>query len=231
MARRRNNAQGGYRRGDDSRQRIVEAALDVFGHYGFDGATTRRLAEAAEVNLAAIPYYFGGKEGLYRAVAEHVLENIRARQAPFAAKARQAAADPDLAPGDALTLLLQLLDGLAAMVLGAREADRWAHFMIREQMDPTPAFEILYAGFLEPMHRLCSTLVARVRGLEPDDPDAVIAASTLIGQIMVFRAARATVLRRLGWDGYSENRIEQVKAVVRRHARAILGPDAEEATS
>lgn len=222
-------SQGGSQRGEDSRRRIVEAALDVFGHYGFEGATTRRLAVAARVNLAAIPYYFGNKEGLYRAVAEHVADSVRARQEPLAVEAMQAVAGPGLTPAAALSLLERLLDGLAAMILGAEDADRWAHFMIREQMDPTPAFDILYDRFLGPMHRLATALVARIRGLAPDDPEAAITASTLVGQVMVFRAARATVARRLGWNDYTDARIQRVQAAVRSNVRAILGPAAEAA--
>ena len=54
--RRRAPQQTANQRRDDSRQRLIEAALDVFGLYGFEGASTRLLAERANVNLAAIPY-------------------------------------------------------------------------------------------------------------------------------------------------------------------------------
>jgi AcrR family transcriptional regulator len=53
----------------DSRQRILEAALDLFGERGLTGTTVRDIAAAAKVNVAAISYHFGGKDELYRAVA------------------------------------------------------------------------------------------------------------------------------------------------------------------
>ncbi len=56
----------------DARQRLIDAGLEIFGTYNLEGATTRQLAEHAGVNQAAIPYYFGGKEGLYFAVIEHL---------------------------------------------------------------------------------------------------------------------------------------------------------------
>ena len=52
-------------RGAETRQRLVEAALDVFGRYGFEGATTRQIAREAKANLAAIVYHFGSKEALH----------------------------------------------------------------------------------------------------------------------------------------------------------------------
>ena len=50
------------------RGRILEAARELFARRGFDGASTRDIAERAGVNLAMLGYYYGGKELLYRRV-------------------------------------------------------------------------------------------------------------------------------------------------------------------
>ncbi|WBU63550.1 TetR/AcrR family transcriptional regulator [Paracoccus aerodenitrificans] len=49
------------------RDLIMDAAGRVFGSVGFDGATTRGIAEAAGVNLGLIHYYFGNKRALFEA--------------------------------------------------------------------------------------------------------------------------------------------------------------------
>lgn len=54
--------------GEQSRERLLHAALNLFAHQGFAKTSTREIAEAAGTNLAAIKYYFGDKAGLYRAV-------------------------------------------------------------------------------------------------------------------------------------------------------------------
>jgi len=51
-------------RGEDTRRRILETAIEVFAREGYEGTSTRELAAAAGVNLPAIQYYFGSKEGL-----------------------------------------------------------------------------------------------------------------------------------------------------------------------
>ena len=56
----------------DAKRRLIQAGLEIFGIYNLEGATTRQLAERAGTNQAAIPYYFGGKEGLYLAVVQHL---------------------------------------------------------------------------------------------------------------------------------------------------------------
>jgi AcrR family transcriptional regulator len=51
----------------DARSRLVLAALRLFAEKGYEGATTRDIAELAGANISAIRYYFGDKAGLYRA--------------------------------------------------------------------------------------------------------------------------------------------------------------------
>ena len=53
--------------GVEARNRLLAAALKLFAEKGFANTSTRQLAAAAGVNIAAISYYFGDKAGLYRA--------------------------------------------------------------------------------------------------------------------------------------------------------------------
>jgi TetR/AcrR family transcriptional regulator len=52
---------------------ILAAAEKVFAEHGFEGATMASLAAAAGLPKANLHYYFGTKEGLYRAVLERIL--------------------------------------------------------------------------------------------------------------------------------------------------------------
>src|SRR5580692_403371 len=63
-------------RADQTRSRILDAALAEFGSNGLAGARTERIAEAAGVNKALIYYYFQGKEDLYAAALESVAARI-----------------------------------------------------------------------------------------------------------------------------------------------------------
>jgi AcrR family transcriptional regulator len=55
---------------DDTRQRILVAAAQVFAEKGYARATTRLLAEAAGVNEVTLFRHFGSKEGLFAAIIE-----------------------------------------------------------------------------------------------------------------------------------------------------------------
>lgn len=54
-------------------QRILETAIGLFAERGFDQTSVRDITQAAEVNLAAINYHFGSRDGLIEAVAERYL--------------------------------------------------------------------------------------------------------------------------------------------------------------
>ncbi|MFC8565281.1 TetR/AcrR family transcriptional regulator [Streptomyces sp. NPDC057245] len=58
-------------RSDQTRQRVIEAAIGLLARGGRDAVTTRAVAEAAGLQPPAIYRLFGDKEGLLDAVAEH----------------------------------------------------------------------------------------------------------------------------------------------------------------
>ena len=63
----------------NTRGRLIEAGVDVFGKHGFDAATTRMIAQKAGVNIAAISYYFNGKEGLYHTVVSYITGKLESQ--------------------------------------------------------------------------------------------------------------------------------------------------------
>jgi TetR/AcrR family transcriptional regulator len=65
-----------------SRQQLLAAALDEFAAKGYAGARVQDIADRAGVNKQLIPYYFGGKEGLYQALAQSWLDQEAAFAGP-----------------------------------------------------------------------------------------------------------------------------------------------------
>ena len=56
------------------RERLLSVAIERFGESGFEGASTRDIAQAADTAMSSITYHFGGKEGLYLACADFIAE-------------------------------------------------------------------------------------------------------------------------------------------------------------
>jgi TetR/AcrR family transcriptional regulator len=55
------------------RERLLQAARELFLRYGYRAVSSRQIGAAAGVNFAMIRYYFGGKPGLYREILQGVL--------------------------------------------------------------------------------------------------------------------------------------------------------------
>ncbi|HEY1208604.1 MAG TPA: TetR/AcrR family transcriptional regulator [Terracidiphilus sp.] len=64
-------------RADQTRARILDAAVRQFSENGLAGARTEQIAEEAGVNKALLYYYFKSKEDLYAAALEFVFEGIQ----------------------------------------------------------------------------------------------------------------------------------------------------------
>jgi AcrR family transcriptional regulator len=64
----------------DRRKQILDVAMRLFARQGFQGTTTRQIAEAARVNEAIIFRHFPTKDDLYWAVIEHKIESGNGRE-------------------------------------------------------------------------------------------------------------------------------------------------------
>ncbi|MBV9757149.1 MAG: CerR family C-terminal domain-containing protein [Alphaproteobacteria bacterium] len=217
---------GGNQRGEDTRQRILETALVLFGAEGFDGASTRELAERAGVNLPAIQYYFGSKEGLYRAVVEQIAGHIETRLAPLASRIR-AALTVGSGREDILGLLCELLDLIVAMILDDTLPDRESRrrFFARTEFEPMVAADALQDCMVGNVLRPCAALVGRLVSRPADDEGVLMRAIALLGQAKGFNSCGAE--RMLGWDTIGADRVRAVQALLREHTRAVFAATGE----
>lgn len=145
---------------EDTRQRLLNAGLRLFANQGYAQTSTRELAEAAQVNVAAISYHFGDKAGLYRAVFLEPMGSPEADIALFTQASRS------------------LRDALSAFYAGFLEPLRQGdaarlciklHF--REWLEPTGMWEEELRSSIAPMHHALLAVLQQSMGLPAPDPD------------------------------------------------------------
>lgn len=56
------------KRQQGTKERLLDAAECLFAEHGYTGTSLRMISQQASVNIASANYYFGGKEGLWKAV-------------------------------------------------------------------------------------------------------------------------------------------------------------------
>jgi TetR/AcrR family transcriptional regulator, regulator of cefoperazone and chloramphenicol sensitivity len=66
---------------DSMKARILTKARQVFGQYGYHGATTRMIAEEVGIDISTLYYHWGEKRDLYEAVILDVNEDLRIKLA------------------------------------------------------------------------------------------------------------------------------------------------------
>lgn len=214
-------------RGDEAREALITAAIAVFGERGFSAASTRSIAQAAGANAAMISYYFGGKQGLYRAAVAHIAEQIGTHMRPVAERVAAARGDREAAPAQAtdrrrvFELVWELVDALLTLLCSER-SEAWARLILREQQEPSEAFDILFQGIMVRVLGVLAMLVADLDGARRPGEVHRLRALTVMGHALVFRAGRAATLRFMGWNTLGEPELEAIRQVVRLNLTRML---------
>ncbi|MEO1171444.1 MAG: helix-turn-helix domain-containing protein [Myxococcota bacterium] len=64
-------------KGDNARDRILDAARSAFAAKGFSAATVREIAESAAVAKPMVFYYFNSKDSLFESVVGDAIETVK----------------------------------------------------------------------------------------------------------------------------------------------------------
>jgi len=214
-------------RGDTTRRALIEAALVEFARDGFHAASTREIARSSGANQALIGYHFGGKEGLYLAVFQFIAEQIQARVGSaivpietYLAELRDDKALTKAEREQCIAHFMRLVEGMVHLHTDPHTMP-WAQLILREQRSPTKAFDILYEGF---MNRYLSLVTRLLQRLRPDlsRDEAALSVMTILGQILVFRIARSTLLRHMNWQDIGPSEAEMIIQQIKANLTAML---------
>lgn len=208
-------------KGAVAREKMLQAALVVFGQHGFDGATTRMLATEANMNLGAIPYYFGSKEDLYAQAADYLASFIHDRQAD---RLQQLEAQAKATTDKVILcdLVVAFLVGQAQIVLMENIPTSWMHFLLKALSDKGQAFECLNRRVIEPAQSVLTGIVGRIIGRSHDDPVTRTVAFLGIHQALYIRLADSMLMQRMGWDQITPERIDALLQTIGQAIRAQL---------
>jgi AcrR family transcriptional regulator len=183
------------------RDRILEAAGETFAEYGYRGATVRRICERAGVNIAAINYYFGGKERLYSEVLKHWSEYALKKYPLLLGLGEEARAEEQL-KAFVRSLLFRLLD---------KGKPAWfGKLMAREMTEPTRAFERLVKEIVRPRDRILASIVQRMVGTPVSEERIRLCCASILGQCIYYYDARAIMMKLYRRDVSKVDEIERI---------------------
>ena len=164
--------------GVEARTRLLDAALVLFADKGFAKTSTREIAQAAQVNVASISYYFGDKAGLYRAVWTDPRCNPDCNAGAYA--------DADIPLADALRfMLLGFVEPLKQGVL----TQRFMKLHFREMLEPTGVWQQEIDNNIKPSHMALVSLLCRHLGVTQADDDVHRLCFSIAGLGMMLHVA------------------------------------------
>jgi TetR/AcrR family transcriptional regulator, regulator of cefoperazone and chloramphenicol sensitivity len=197
---------------DDTQQRLIEAAGQVFAAKGYEGATVRDICQQAGVNIAAVNYYFRDKERLY-------IESVKAacdrqtKQIPL----------PDWPPGTPpLVRLCDFIRTLANRMLGEQDVHWPRQLFLREMAQPTAACAELVRDHIRPMCELLSGILGE---LLPEVPEAKrrLIGFSMVGQCVFYRVASPIVALLVGDEEYRTYDAKMLAEHITKFSLAALG--------
>lgn len=207
-------------RGEETRRRVLDAALRIFAEVGYEAAHTRQIAEEARVKLPTIAYYFGSKEGLFRAVIEHIASQYQKRMEPIAARVRASLLDPAVPRETLLDLLCELLETFVAVMFSPAVPKSWRQILVRTEVESVSGLDALRNCIRAETVHPCKALIARLAGEPESGETTLMRAAALLGQINIF--SKPQVMQGLGWTDYTKERVEAIQSIVCGNARAIF---------
>lgn len=115
-----------------TRERLLDAAEQLFAREGFAGTSIRAITRAAGCNLAAVSYHFGGKTELYREVLRRRLGALRSQRIASVRRTLvEGARQPSIE-----AVLRAFADAFLEPLVGASGGRRLVVLLGRELLDP-----------------------------------------------------------------------------------------------
>jgi AcrR family transcriptional regulator len=194
---------------EDTRERIIRAAGEVFGQHGFDGTTIRQITRRAGVNVAAVNYHFRDKGELYlRVLREAKCVASELSVAKFRGKPEE-----------------QLRGFIFAFVERLLDPARppWhVQVITQEMMRPTPALDLLVREMTEPIFRQVRDLVSAVAGRRLSNSTLDLLASSIIGQCLFYVRSRPMIERLAPELSGGPDRIQRIAEHIATFSLAAL---------
>ncbi|MFM2399234.1 MAG: hypothetical protein RL341_1391 [Pseudomonadota bacterium] len=173
---------------DDPRTRLFLTAIRIFADKGYANASTREICAAANVNVAAIHYYFGDKAGLYRAVFLSPVREL--------VNAGVEASREDMPLEQAMRGLYQTFIRLIA---SQGEAEQLMRLHMREMLEPSGLIGDALPEIIAPHHNALVRVICRALDLPAPDVDVQRLVFSVMGMINIYCTDQA-ILKSLAPD-------------------------------
>lgn len=208
--------------------RLIEAAEGLFCLHGFKDTGVREIASSADCNVAAINYYFGGKDKLYIEVWRRRLVAMRETRIASIRKVMSEGGPPnleELLKSYAESFLEPLIESQG--LKNGQGRCRFVDLMVREMIDPHLPADLFVSEMVSPVTKVMTeALRSLCPWLKPPVIQYIIL--SIVGQLVHAVVVRQMFERCESCDIPRLDAEEMVSHIVRFSAAGIRGYDSGE---
>ena len=194
-----------------TRERILKIALHEFALKGYRQTTTRDILTKADANIAAISYYFGNKDNLYTEILKTILEKLGHILEDIAEQVT-----PDLNPKKSGQVLKAFIHKLVSLVCSDKVDADMCMIYIREYMNPSPQYKVLFADFNNLYRGIFIDLLIRAHKKKLAFHEASLSAVMVFSFIFTLYTRRNMIQESMGWTDYSESVQNELESMLYR---------------
>ncbi len=157
--------------GQETRQRLLDAAARVFAAKGFWEATTSEICRAAQTNAASVNYYFNSKESLYVESWRHTFEQSLETHPPDGGIPADASPEERL-EGRIRSLMHRIID-----------EDSYSFDIVHKEMaNPTGLLSDVMRSSIDPIREGMAAIVRELLGDAATDENVRLCRMSIISQ-------------------------------------------------
>jgi AcrR family transcriptional regulator len=165
----------------ETRQRLLDAAGELFAEKGFRLAGTREICRKAGTDIAAIHYHFGNKENLYEAVLRYA-DNLLVDAIPTFAASRSREAR-----------LKEMIEWVLAQCFAQGQPEwRW-RFIEQATVTLTPGLRAFFNSKILPLYQALDSICRDFLGKDASQQQVRFATRSILGQCFYYRHFRVLI--------------------------------------
>lgn len=199
-----------------TKDKIIEAAIHEFAEKGYEQATTRDILDQAGANVAAINYYFKGKQGLYVEILLHIVEIVREQfKDIYPQYLLLKATMPN--PEKSREILKICIRKFVELICSDKFSVDLGMIYIHEYTKASPYFETLSKGLNEIYFPIATTLLKDASEGTLTEKEANLQTVMLFSQIFSVLTRKEVILKTMEWQDYNEDAINEILSIIYRN--------------
>ncbi len=202
---------------------ILGVAIPLFAERPFDAVSTRQIAKKAGVNLSAISYHFGNKEGLYTAIFEKIVEDLAPVRKGFKTLIDSHIDYLDGNPKRQY-LFFEAFVSLTLEIVLSQQTPVWEmQLILREMQTHGPNFDLVMQGHVDKMQDLMCECVAVILAQDIDSSNVILTSQSIITLCLQYGMNQELIKSRLKVRSIDRPQIDLIKNVTTLHITRMLG--------